>query len=100
NIPLHGVRVPKITFDAKTLAKVGLPETATNVEFLKALCNKGFKEKSEKWKKEGKIAKYKERAKYELEVLERLNFIDYILIVWDAVNWCQENDIPVGPGRG
>ena len=37
---------------------------------------------------------------YELEMVCKLGFEGYFLIVADFVNWAQENEIPVGPGRG
>ena len=40
------------------------------------------------------------QAEHELEIINRLGFTDYFLIVADAVNWAREHDIPVGPGRG
>ncbi len=36
----------------------------------------------------------------ELEVFKDLGFVDYVLLIWDILNFCHENDIPVGPGRG
>ena len=44
--------------------------------------------------------KYIERLNYELEMICKLDFAGYFLIVADFVNWAQNNDIPVGPGRG
>ena len=43
---------------------------------------------------------YKERLNYELEMICKLGFEGYFLIVADFVNWAQEKEIPVGPGRG
>lgn len=43
---------------------------------------------------------YKARAAYELSVIDKMGFNDYILIVSDYVNFAKSNDIPVGPGRG
>ncbi len=40
------------------------------------------------------------RLEYELEVINKIGFADYFLIVRDIVDWCKENKIPVGPGRG
>ena len=45
-------------------------------------------------------SKYIERLDYELDMICRLDFAGYFLIVADFVNWAQKNDIPVGPGRG
>ena len=44
--------------------------------------------------------KFVERIKYELDTLKDLGFVDYVLLVWDVINYCKENDIPVGLGRG
>ena len=43
---------------------------------------------------------YKERLNYELEMVCKLGFEGYFLIVADFVNWAKSNEIPVGPGRG
>lgn len=42
----------------------------------------------------------KKRAEYELEIIIKMGFADYFLIVWDYINWSRLHDIPVGPGRG
>ncbi|MDP2696453.1 MAG: DNA polymerase III subunit alpha [bacterium] len=42
----------------------------------------------------------KERAEYELSVIEKMGFPDYFLIVQDFINWSKERGIVVGPGRG
>ena len=44
--------------------------------------------------------KLQERLAYELGVIHDMGFVDYFLIVWDYINYCRENDIAVGPGRG
>ncbi|HEX6390207.1 MAG TPA: DNA polymerase III subunit alpha, partial [Solirubrobacteraceae bacterium] len=41
-----------------------------------------------------------ERAEMELEVVDRMGFNAYFLIVWDFVRWAKDNGITVGPGRG
>ena len=43
---------------------------------------------------------YIKRLDYELDMICKLDFAGYFLIVADFVNWAQKNDIPVGPGRG
>ena len=42
----------------------------------------------------------RERADYELGVIERMGYSGYFLIVWDFINWSRNNGISVGPGRG
>ena len=44
--------------------------------------------------------KYSERIKYEFETIKELGFLDYILLVFTVINYCSENSIPVGLGRG
>ena len=42
----------------------------------------------------------KQRAEYELEVIKKMGYVDYFLIVWDYINYAKTHNIPVGPGRG
>lgn len=42
----------------------------------------------------------KKRAEYELEVISRMKYEGYFLIVWDFVKWGKEKGIVFGPGRG
>jgi DNA polymerase-3 subunit alpha len=42
----------------------------------------------------------RDRAEYELEVIIKMGFTGYFLIVADFITWAKEHDIPVGPGRG
>ena len=44
--------------------------------------------------------KYENRLQAELEVVRRMDYPGYFLIVADIVRWARDNDIPVGPGRG
>ena len=94
DLPLHGVRLPTFDIENKYKHELGVSEDIHNYAFLKALCEKGLKEK--------KLPKssYQERLEYELETLESLGFTDYILLVWDVINFCKKNDIAIGLGRG
>lgn len=44
--------------------------------------------------------KYLNRLNYELDIIDKMGYLDYFLIVEDYVNYCKNNNIPVGPGRG
>ena len=44
--------------------------------------------------------KYIDRLKYELDIINKMGFCDYFLIVADYVRYAKENNIIVGPGRG
>ncbi len=43
---------------------------------------------------------YGQRLESEIQVIERMGFPGYFLIVWDFIRYARENRIPVGPGRG
>lgn len=43
---------------------------------------------------------YRKRLAYEIEVIRKMDFCGYFLIVSDFVRYAKKNDIPVGPGRG
>jgi DNA polymerase-3 subunit alpha len=44
--------------------------------------------------------KYRARLEFELDVILKMGFAGYFLIVQDFINWAKDNGIPVGPGRG
>ncbi|MBQ7545494.1 MAG: DNA polymerase III subunit alpha [Clostridia bacterium] len=43
---------------------------------------------------------YIERLDYELDVIRRMGYVDYFLIVHDFIRYAKSRGIPVGPGRG
>ena len=43
---------------------------------------------------------YRQRLAKEIEVIKRMGFAGYFLIVWDFIRHAREQGIPVGPGRG
>ena len=43
---------------------------------------------------------YQQRLEMELDVINKMGFPGYFLIVADFIRWAKENGIPVGPGRG
>lgn len=45
-------------------------------------------------------ASYEARLDIELDVIVKMGFPGYFLIVADFINWGKQNGIPVGPGRG
>jgi DNA polymerase-3 subunit alpha len=46
------------------------------------------------------VEDYTERLEVEVDVIVKMGFPGYFLIVADFINWAKQNDIPVGPGRG
>ena len=43
---------------------------------------------------------YGERLKKEIEIIRKMDYSSYFLIVWDFIRYAREQGIPVGPGRG
>ncbi len=43
---------------------------------------------------------YEARLKFEIDIIEKMGFPGYFLIVSDFIKWAKQHDIPVGPGRG
>lgn len=97
--PILGVRLPQFEIASKYKKNLGLSAEASNQEFLRALCAQGFKAlKFEKNSTE--YTEYGKRVAHELSIMQELGFTDYILMVWDVINFCNENNIPTGLGRG
>ena len=46
------------------------------------------------------IDEYERRLSYEIEMITRMKYPGYFLIVWDFIRYAREQGIPVGPGRG
>ena len=42
----------------------------------------------------------RERLDYEMSIIVPKGMSDYLLIVWDFINWAKTHHIPMGPGRG
>ena len=81
-----------------TLPKyIGKDDTPSDV-FLRALAYKGLKKRLQNTSKDQ--TKYKERLNYELDVIHKMGFDDYFLVVYDYILYAKKNGIYVGPGRG
>ena len=92
-----------IEFGNYKIPKYEVPEGYVSAyEFLRALCDKGFEEKytnNDSYTKE-QCDKIYQDMEYELGIIEKMGFVEYILIVWDYINWAKTHDCWVGPGRG
>ena len=70
----------------------GVPDSFT---YLRSLCEQGFRERYPDGEE-----KLHQQLDYELNMIQRMGFVDYFLIVWDFVHYAKSHGIPVGPGRG
>ena len=92
------------TIKFSSLINIEFPKTSFHIpkykenskEFLRALAKKGL----EKRLNNNVPEHYKKRLTYELDVIEKMNYVDYFLIVYDFILFSKKNNILVGPGRG
>jgi DNA polymerase-3 subunit alpha len=73
----------------RRLSREGLEE---RLKVLRPLYGPSFGEEQEK--------QYRDRLEFELDVIIKMGFPGYFLIVQDFINWAKRHGIPVGPGRG
>ena len=78
-----------------------LPKFAPNEkEELKRQAEEGLQNRIKTSQLSDNIEVYQKRLSYELQIIEKMGFPGYFLIVADFVQWSKKNKIPVGPGRG
>ena len=76
-------------------------------EYFEHIVREGFAERSKRLlalDERGVLAHpldaYEARLAYEIDVIKRMRYPGYFLIVWDFIRYAREKGIPVGPGRG
>ena len=85
----------EFVFHEYHLPSFPIPEGYTNDQYFRKLCYEGFEERYENPPEE-----YIQRLEYEIDVISRMGYVNYYLIVWDFIRFAKEAGIPVGPGRG
>ena len=83
-------------FGNTKLPNFDVPDNKDHFEYFKERCYDGF------FKHYGKNydPSYLQRLDYELEVINKMGYVDYYLIVSDFIDYAKSKGIPVGPGRG
>ena len=93
----------ELEFGNYKIPKYEVPEGFSSAkEFLAHICEEGFQDKyvnNKEYTDKDRIQIHKD-MEYELGIIEKMGFVEYILIVWDYINWCRNHDCWVGPGRG
>lgn len=83
-------------FGTYHLPKFALPEGETDAAlYLRKLCDAGFVKRFGQGREE-----LRAQLDYELDMIARMGFVDYFLIVSDFIAYAKGRGIPVGPGRG
>jgi len=82
-----------------------VPQGYTRETFMAELARKGLDERFveiELVRGAGSIDKkaYRDRLEFEIQMIDKMGFAGYFLIVSDFIRYAKEHGIPVGPGRG
>ena len=84
----------EFTFGKYHLPEYQLPPGYDSFSYLKELCDTGYRERY------GDNDAHRPQLEYEQNMIDRMGFTDYFLIVSDFVRYARSVKIPVGPGRG
>ena len=79
-----------------SLPEFKTPNDVSSKDYLSALCKEGLKRRL----KNHLTNEYISRLQYELDVIIKMHFEDYFLIVYDFILYAKKKGIMVGPGRG
>src|SRR5262245_50450195 len=92
--------LPKFVVAAKTASEAG--QLALETQELRAQAQAGLKQRlAATARAPGFTAQdYEQRLAFEVDVISRMKYPGYFLIVADFIKWAKANAIPVGPGRG
>lgn len=95
-----------LTLGKSFLPRYPVPENFTIESYLSTVAAKGLEERlaitfdtsSAVFSTERRA--YDARLQLELDVINKMGFAGYFLIVADFTRWARNNNVPVGPGRG
>jgi len=78
------------------LPEFHLPEGEGDIDtYFEKVCRQGFDQRYP-----GRPPEYQKQLEFEMDVIRKMGFVEYFLIVSDFVNYAKSQDIPVGLGRG
>lgn len=86
-----------LTIPKTSLPKFQIPNDISSKKYLVELASAGLKKR---FNNKAVPELYIDRLKYELEIITKMDFEDYFLIVWDFIRFSKKHKIYVGPGRG
>ena len=91
-----------VTFDTDRLhlPRYPVPQGETIESLLEQTARRGLEQRLAGEGRRNPPQAYTERLEHELEIIDRMGFPGYFLVVWDFIRHAKEQGIPVGPGRG
>jgi DNA polymerase III subunit alpha len=93
----------KLQLGQPMLPSFGVPEGYDEPSYFKKVAEEGLERRFSEFAEVGKKVDqeaYRKRLAWEIDVITKMKFPGYFLIVWDFIRYGKENDVPVGPGRG
>src|SRR5207302_1122833 len=90
--PFPEFKVPEGYDSSSYFEKVAREGFATRVPFLERLVKQGSLRNP--------LAEYERRLTSEIEMIKKMRYEGYFLIVWDFIHYARAQGVPVGPGRG
>ena len=98
------VRIERI---ANPFPEFKVPEGQTAATYFERVVREGFAARVphlERLAKQGMLshplAEYEQRLTSEIEMIKKMRYEGYFLIVWDFIHYARAQGVPVGPGRG
>ena len=89
-----------LAFGTYHLPNFPVPEGMTTDAFLVAEAQRGLEARLAQQPRAASRETYEARLAYELDIIEKMGFAGYFLVVADFIQWAKANGCPVGPGRG
>lgn len=81
--------------------KFAIPDNQKEDDYFAYLCRKGLQERVDQgYFPISDLARYQERLELEIDLITKMGFVGYFLVVSDFIQWAYRTGIPVGPGRG
>ncbi len=84
-----------------------VPEGHTTDSYFEKVAREGFQQRApqlDRLAREGRlrhsINDYETRLAAEIQMIQKMRFAGYFLIVWDFIRYARAQEVPVGPGRG
>jgi DNA polymerase-3 subunit alpha len=97
----------KIDRIPNALPEFKVPEGHTPDSYFEQVARAGFAQRVpylEKLAKQGALhrplSEYESRLSFEIEMIKKMHYEGYFLIVWDFIHYARAQEVPVGPGRG
>jgi DNA polymerase-3 subunit alpha len=92
----------KLELGEAVLPQFPVPEGYDTEAYFRKVSRDGFQDRLAQLGRDGPIdeAAYRARLELELDVIARMKYPGYFLIVWDFIRAAKARGIPVGPGRG